>query len=297
MRVDFKPYLYSYQSNFQGNKSYETTDENNLGTLIHETCFFRESKTDDFIKGYILKNFSNEPKIKIVNGACSTGEETYTQAMLLSDMKDKVEIEGFDISPKAIAEAQMGKFTIYNMQNSAAWQISYAYHDSFLVKNFGTLTNKENEQKELFTKFFNPLTHQVYVHKNQDFQANDEIKSMCQFKVGDVKNLSEMYDKNSVHVLTFKNALYHLVCGKTSSKKRFMISGAQEIIENLAREAHSVLKPNGLFVFGAREGSQGIDTKMVYNTMLKCGFEPAIELSKNQKKMKNCSVWKKVSKN
>lgn len=49
----------------------------------NETFFFREEKHFDFLKNKILPAFSPNKEFKIWSGACSTGEEPYSIAMLL----------------------------------------------------------------------------------------------------------------------------------------------------------------------------------------------------------------------
>ena len=102
----------SYMPTFKANTWSEKCNGN---YLIHETAFFRESETDEFVKNYLVQNFlsKNQP-VNIVVGACSTGEEAYSQAMLYDEYNGLVDILGFDLSPKAIELAQEGDFIIYD---------------------------------------------------------------------------------------------------------------------------------------------------------------------------------------
>ena len=78
----------SYTPTFKANNWSERTNGN---YLIHETAFFREPQTDEFVKNYLVENFLSKGKpANIVVGACSTGEEVYSQAMLYDEYSDLV---------------------------------------------------------------------------------------------------------------------------------------------------------------------------------------------------------------
>lgn len=95
----------NYLVNFKGGIKFEKSDNSGIGTVNHQTAFFREPKTDEIVQNYILEKFANDGEINIVSGACSTGKEAKSYAMMLDNIKDKLNIYGFDISEKVIEEA------------------------------------------------------------------------------------------------------------------------------------------------------------------------------------------------
>lgn len=98
----------NYLVNFKGGMKYEKSENSGIGTVNHQTAFFREQATDEIVQNYILENFGNDDEINIVSGACSTGEEAKSYAMMLDCIKDKLNIYGFDISAEIVEDAKKG---------------------------------------------------------------------------------------------------------------------------------------------------------------------------------------------
>jgi two-component system CheB/CheR fusion protein len=89
--------------------------------LINVTCFFRDNDTFEYLKKNILpkliKTKSASDPIRIWVPACSTGEEVYSLAMLISDTFGEkaalipIQLFGTDLSEKAIAKARLGIYS------------------------------------------------------------------------------------------------------------------------------------------------------------------------------------------
>ncbi len=112
-------YDYYHYLKYNRRKEQELMDIMSIITT-NETYFFRES--------YQLKAFSDEiipelikhkaargnHSLRIWSAGCSTGEEPYTIAMLLSDIPElagwKIEIIGTDISQKVLQQARRGVY-------------------------------------------------------------------------------------------------------------------------------------------------------------------------------------------
>ncbi|MBF0277779.1 MAG: protein-glutamate O-methyltransferase CheR [SAR324 cluster bacterium] len=83
----------------------------------NETFFFRDEKIFDMIKGKIIPEvLSNSNALNIWSAACSYGQEVYTLAIMLKELridprKYKVQITGTDIKDEAIAYASHGIYT------------------------------------------------------------------------------------------------------------------------------------------------------------------------------------------
>ena len=84
----------------------------------NETYFFREPKHFGFLKDHILKNWLGDT-FKIWSAACSTGEETYSLAMVLAETLGyrKWEIFGSDISSRVLETAKTAVYLMDRLEN------------------------------------------------------------------------------------------------------------------------------------------------------------------------------------
>jgi len=79
----------------------------------NKTDFFRESVHFDFLTNRILPEYlqsTNRPNLKVWSAGCSSGEEPYTLAMVLSEFKElnkdfDFQITGSDISTRMLSKA------------------------------------------------------------------------------------------------------------------------------------------------------------------------------------------------
>ena len=62
---------------FKGHLGSETIVRNGAKLVLkHETALFRDLQTKNFVKDYILKNFSDKPNIKMIIGACCSDRKS-----------------------------------------------------------------------------------------------------------------------------------------------------------------------------------------------------------------------------
>lgn len=304
---------------FKGHFGVEKYEKDDIKYLKHETGFFRDIETKEFVKNYIEKNFANKDKIKILIGACSTGEEAYTYAMLLDNLKSKTQIVGFDLSETSIKEAKSKKFLMQKQVKAPKGLIdAYVYlgntlNDSYLCfPHTKQLSEKEIEKKKLFENFFeistdtqkNKKTHfgkkiNQWIMKNilkmfpPTFEnkyvvAKENTFSNCEFTQGNILKLKEITKDEKADVITFSNALYHITTeeiGLTGIREQK--NDAEKIIEKLIQQIKENLKINGLFVIGEDEISQMFDSGELNKMMIKNGFEP---LNKTDEHLAN--IWK-----
>ncbi len=103
----------------------------------NESFFFRDQKPftqfKEMILPHLLQNRSSTKKIRIWSAACSSGQEPYTLAMLLSEAKAQlagwnVEILATDLSTEILTKAKQGVYSQFEVQRGLP--ISY------LVKYF-----------------------------------------------------------------------------------------------------------------------------------------------------------------
>ncbi|MFC0409035.1 CheR family methyltransferase [Roseomonas elaeocarpi] len=102
----------------------------------NESSFFRDGKPFDHLRGVLPKLAaarSPGQRLRIWSAACSTGQEAYSVAMILSDLAAQLggrpaEILGTDLSREVVARAQEGVFTQFEVQRGLPIQM--------LVKHF-----------------------------------------------------------------------------------------------------------------------------------------------------------------
>ncbi len=112
-------YDYYHFLKYNRNKEHELIDIMDVLTT-NETYFFRESVqlkafTDEVVPELIKRKTARGNRtLRIWSAGCSTGEEPYTIAMLLSTIPElsgwKIEIIGTDISNKVLTQARRGVY-------------------------------------------------------------------------------------------------------------------------------------------------------------------------------------------
>ena len=111
-------------------------------------------------------------------------------------------------------------------------------------------------------------------HADVEFKLDDKMLKKIDFKTGDVLNLEHLYGKNSIDILLFRNALYHILCVYNTDDYRVEHPNSKQIANLVASKMYSVLKKDGLVVFGEKEYKQGIKLSTIKNAMLENGFTP-----------------------
>lgn len=118
----------------------------------NETHFFREPKHFHFLRDKILPNRSKNKSFRVWSAACSSGEEPYTIAMLLSDIlnREPWEIIASDVSTRVLQQAQQGCYSI-----ARAEEIPKQYLMQYCLKGTGDhqgdlLISKELRQRVTF---------------------------------------------------------------------------------------------------------------------------------------------------
>jgi len=169
-------YKASYMVNFKGGMNYTKSNTSGIGTLNHQTAFFREPKTDEIVQNYILENFGDDKKNNIVSGACSTGEEAKSYAMMLDTLKDKLKISGFDIAPEIVKIAQNNSCQLNGYGDSPGILVSLNAENILLTDDINNLTEYERKCRNKFKQYYQPkgLPQKVSVFPN----AQQELKDL-----------------------------------------------------------------------------------------------------------------------
>lgn len=78
----------------------------------NETYFFREPRHFEFLRDRIVPGHSGRRPFRLWSAACSSGEEAYSAAMVLSDTLGKSgwEILASDISTQVLSKARAGRY-------------------------------------------------------------------------------------------------------------------------------------------------------------------------------------------
>lgn len=80
----------------------------------NETYFFREPKHFDFLRAHALPGLKSGGTVRVWSGACSSGEEPYTIAMVMAEVLGgrPWEIVASDLSSRVLEKAKEGRYTM-----------------------------------------------------------------------------------------------------------------------------------------------------------------------------------------
>lgn len=277
--------------------------------LRHQTALFRDMQTKNFVLNYIKENFSDKPEIRMVVGACSSGEEVYTYSMLLDSIKSKLSIIGFDISEKIVEMAKSGKILMQNPKEPPKGLIPrYAekHCDFYLCFDSGReFLPKEQYRKQLFDEFLDitpeaceekeTLSYKIRKwlmakifriafaeYESKIVKTKDGKFGNCSFRVGDILELDKITDGNKADIITFSNAMYHLTTIDVGGMLRIPKKNIEEILRKVATKVKNNLSPNGIFVLGEAESEQMGDSRTLLKVFTKMGFEPLNETADHE---------------
>lgn len=84
----------------------------------NETSFFREQHHFDFLVNTVIPEITNGQQFRIWSGACSSGEEPYSLAMLFADKRPSTnwEIMATDISQRILARARAALYPLRDIE-------------------------------------------------------------------------------------------------------------------------------------------------------------------------------------
>jgi len=107
---DFHVHNIDYSNNFI------SLLDKNIGKYLinNESFFFRFPEQLKILAEYASKNKGN--KLKILSFGCSAGQEAYSAAIYLEDLKVDYEIIGLDIDPFSIKAANEGIYSEYSLK-------------------------------------------------------------------------------------------------------------------------------------------------------------------------------------
>lgn len=100
----------------------------------NETYFFREQKHFDYLREVILPECPQASTFDVWSAACSSGEEPFSVAMLLADVRGvrRWKILASDISTQVLARAKAGQFSLTRAEG-----IPQEYLKRFCLRGIG----------------------------------------------------------------------------------------------------------------------------------------------------------------
>lgn len=255
--------------------------------LVHESAFFRDLPILECVKNYL--KILNKPISNIVSGACSEGFELLSIKMLSEDAGLKVNCLGFDVGERVLNKANSFDYTIAEAPEQFGLQKVAGYSDSFLVFTQKELmTPQQRRLKTLFDKYFITYQNGIYqpnmVSRTQSTEVTlrPEKRENVKFMQGNLLEMDTFLDTESVDVLFFKNAMYHLTYDENDMPKTR--GELRNILDRAAFQIEKVVASRGLFVLGDLWRDNYLDVGVeTYNALNAHGFEPVF----------NKSIWVK----
>lgn len=184
------------------NSNYEFQEFIEL-VIVPETWFFRDKGSLAFFKDYVEKNYFFHPnkKLKILSIPCSSGEEPYTIAMILSDLgmdAKKYTIHAADISQKALVKAEYG---IYNKNSFRGCELEF--REKYFIQSNGKFTLDKNIRNQVHFFQENIKEPKIVIENQYDiiFCRNLFIYLDQESQKFVLKTLDHILDKNGVIIV------------------------------------------------------------------------------------------------
>ena len=210
--------------------------------------FFKYGYIDKIIFNYLRAKHSSKSSLKIISLGCSLGEEAYSYALVLDDLNPKPSINAFDISSALVTLAEQGKFTLSEIERPLlAPTLKDLYSESEPADDIVRIRKAFKENFEAIDEFNNKYQKKKNGFKNCTFEQRNAI------------NLDKIYANDSCDLILCRYILHHLSIAD---------------IESIFSQAHSVLKPGGLFSIEPSKSEK------YENILINVGFRPAFSLNK-----------------
>lgn len=163
----------------------------------NKTDFYRESEHFNFIKSHIKNTFTlKSKKIKIWSAGCSTGEEPYTLAMEMLELKETMPDLHFEITATDISSRCLAKATKAIYEHDRVLTMPLAIRRKYLLRS----KNKENLKVQIAPEVkkhvnfysFNFMSEDWSKHKaNYDFILCRNV--MIYFSSADRERLTQQF--------------------------------------------------------------------------------------------------------
>ena len=124
---------------------------------VNVTEMFRDPSFYKALKTQVIPHLSNLPHIRVWSAGCSSGEEVYSLAILLSQagLNPKSFIYGTDINSEMLDEARKGVYSLRKIKNYTEnyqqCELPGSITDHFAVMHDTAIVNSELKQNTLFS--------------------------------------------------------------------------------------------------------------------------------------------------
>ncbi len=197
----------------------------------NESMFFRDSKPFEILRDVIMPELDKaggRKHARIWSAACSTGQEAYSVAITLEEMKAKLpgwtfDIIGTDIADKVVEKAKKGVFSQFEVQRGLPIQVLLKYFD----------------QKE-----------------ENSWQVKDEIRNKVQFKTHNL--LADYTSLGKFDVVLCRNVLIYFDeatkkdvltrIGRNMQKSGYLLLGSAETTMGLNDIYEPMLEYRGVHI-------------------------------------------------
>jgi two-component system, chemotaxis family, CheB/CheR fusion protein len=194
--------------------------------LINVTCFFRDGDSMEYLRKsvlpQILRSKSAGDQVRMWVPACSTGEEAYSLAILLSEIQEEsgtripIQIFGTDLSEIAIAKARVGVYSSSDLSDLSETRLGKYFAPT---QNNGYRVGKRIRDLCIFAQ------HNVF--KDPPFSRLDLI-SCCNFFIYLENVLQQKCTALFYYAL---NPTGYLVLGKSET----VSSGGQQLFSQVEK--------------------------------------------------------------
>jgi chemotaxis protein methyltransferase CheR len=178
-----------------------------------ETYFFRDPALFELLEKKVIPDLvarrEKEKRLVLWSMGCSSGQEIYSAALLIKEkfpflLNWDLRLTGSDFSQGVLERARQGRYNPVEVRRGLS--------------------------PDYLAKYFHPL--------DSDWQVNDEIRALVQFKESNLKNLR--MEAGPVDLLLLRNVLIYF---------------DDEMKEKVFQELRRLLKPDGYLFLGSSEST------------------------------------------
>lgn len=216
------------------------------------TYFFREDLPWKKFIPFIKEHFTNLPKVRLINAACSDGTEAFSLIIALKELlkgenyEKFLPIQAYDIDDEVLRAANSG-YVLVNPDDVFEIKRYTKKMDKYLEKdNKEMLYISQNGMLNLFKG--NSLLAQ------STYKVDKRLSKQVNFNNADIFNILQNYEDNGDTILFFRNTLGHF---KDDKRKDFIDL------------ASTKLKSGSLLVIGTFDTNNSLSLK---RNLYKAGF-------------------------
>ncbi len=235
------------------------------------TSFLRSDLDWQKLAKYLDKKYKETEKVNVYNYGCSNGAETYTLALILSNLTDKDSDKYFPIIAKDIRKSQIAD----NIFNKVMDDIVF-YDNSSKKSDIMTQLLADNENRDYFY-FINDI------YNTQEIHIKPKLAKKVEFTYGNILNDVDKIDSKAPSIIFCRNMWQYI------DEKEY-----SEFFEKL----YEKLAPNSIIIIGYYDIENDAHQRhknAIDDYILEAGFVPSISDAANKSLCPdiNCLVFEK----